>query len=416
MADSRPLPLWAGRTAALLGILLVALNLRTAVAVISPIVAEIDVDIHLDSAELGVLGAVPPIAFALTAVFGALIAKKVGLERLLALALIAMVAGQLLRSAAPNFAVLLAGSLIALAGAGLGNVLLPPIVKRYFPDRIGLMTSLYVTLLSLGTAVTAALSAPIAQVGGWRTSLGVWSIMALASLVPWATVLLRQRRTLAAVQPAELLTEAVPNLGGPPTGSARRIWHSKTAWMLGILFALTTMQVYAAFAWLPQLLVDIAGVTPVQSGGLLALYIIIGLPSALVIPLLTARLRNVGWVIQSGVALFVAGYLGLLFMPTVATWLWIVLIGAGPLLFPAALTLINLRSRTHEGAVALSGFVQTIGYTFGALGPLLVALLHGITGSWTAPLVLLLVAAIATTFAGVKMAKPSFVEDDIARR
>ena len=416
MADTRPLPLWAGRTAALLGILLVGLNLRTAVAVISPIVAEIDVDIHLDSAELGVLGAVPPIAFALSALFGALIAKRVGLERLLTLALVAMIAGQLLRSAATNFEGLLVGSLIALVGAGIGNVLLPPIVKRYFPDRIGLMTSLYVTLLTLGTAVTAALSAPIAQVGGWRMALGVWSILVLASLAPWVTVLLWQRRARGALLQADVLTEAVPKLGKPPAGSARPIWHSKTAWSLGIVFALTTFQVYAAFAWLPQLLVDIAGVTPVQSGGLLALYSIIGLPLALVIPVLTARLKNVGWVIQCGIALFVVGYLGLLFMPTVATWLWIVLAGAGPLLFPAALTLINLRSRTHEGAVALSGFVQTVGYSFGALGPLLVGLLHGMTGSWTAPLVLLLVTAIATTFAGVKMAKPSFVEDDLSRR
>ena len=416
MADTRPLPLWAGRTAALLGILLVGLNLRTAVAVISPIVAEIDVDIHLDSAELGVLGAVPPIAFALSALFGALIAKRVGLERLLTLALVAMIAGQLLRSAATNFEGLLVGSLIALVGAGIGNVLLPPIVKRYFPDRIGLMTSLYVTLLTLGTAVTAALSAPIAQVGGWRMALGVWSILALASLAPWVTVLLRQRRARGALLQADVLTEAVPKLGKPPAGSARSIWHSKTAWSLGIVFALTTFQVYAAFAWLPQLLVDIAGVTPVQSGGLLALYSIIGLPLALVIPVLTARLKNVGWVIQCGIALFVVGYLGLLFMPTVATWLWIVLAGAGPLLFPAALTLINLRSRTHEGAVALSGFVQTVGYSFGALGPLLVGVLHGMTGSWTAPLVLLLITAIATTFAGVKMAKPSFVEDDLSRR
>ncbi|WP_354568881.1 MFS transporter [Glaciihabitans sp. UYNi722] len=410
MSDSRPLPLWAGRTVALVGILLVALNLRTAVAVISPIVSEIDVDIHLDSVELGVLGAVPPIAFALSALFGALIAKRVGLERLLVLALLAMIGGQLLRSVSANYAVLLIGSLIALVGAGTGNVLLPPIVKRYFPDRIGLITSLYVTLLSIGTAVTAALTAPIADSVGWRMSLAVWSIMALVALVPWVTVLLRHRRERAAA-----LLDHAPEIEEPPVDAIGRIWHSKTAWTIAVVFALSSFHAYSAFAWLPQLLIDLTGVTPVQAGALLGLYSVIGLPAALIIPLLTARLRNVGWVIQSGIAFFVLGYLGLLFAPTAVPWLWVVLIGAGPLLFPAALTLINLRSRTHEGSVALSGFVQTIGYTLGALGPLLVALLHGLTGGWTGALILLIVTALAVTIPASRLAKPTYVEDDMAR-
>jgi CP family cyanate transporter-like MFS transporter len=410
MPDPRPLPLWAGRTVALLGILLVALNLRTAVAVISPIVAEINVDIRLDSVGLGVIGAVPPIAFALSALFGALIARRTGLERLLALAIVAMIVGQLLRSAATNFAVLLIGSLIAMVGAGIGNVLLPPLVKRYFPDRIGLMTSLYATLLAIGTAVTAALTAPIANSVGWRTSLAVWSIMALTALVPWVTILLRHRRDRAAVAADE-----VSDLEEPSADAIGRIWRSKTAWTVAIVFALSAFHVYVAFAWLPQLLVDIVGVSHVQAGGLLALYSIVGLPSALVVPLLTARLKNVGWVIQSGVAAFVLGYLGLLLLPTVLPWLWVVLIGAGPLLFPAALTLINLRTRTHEGSVALSGFVQTVGYGIGALGPLLVAMLRGLTGGWTAVLILLIVTALLCAVVGARLTKPTFVEDDVAR-
>ncbi len=410
MPDSRSLPLWAGRTVVLLGVLLVGLNLRTAVAVISPIVPEIGVDIRLDSVALGVIGAVPPVAFALSALFGALLAKRIGVERLLTLSIVAMIVGQLLRSAATNFALLLLGSLIAMMGAGIGNVLLPPIVKRYFPDRIGLVTSLYVTLLSIGTAITAALTAPIADSLGWRTSLAVWSIMALIALVPWVIVLLRHRRDRAALQAG-----GEPELEEPPLGTTGRIWHSKTAWTIAVIFAMSAFHVYVAFAWLPQLLVDVAGVSHVQAGALLALYSIVGLPAALVVPLLTARLKNVGWVIQSGVAAFVLGYLGLLLVPTVLTWLWVLLIGAGPLLFPAALTLINLRTRTHEGSVALSGFVQTIGYGIGALGPLLVATLRGLTGGWTVVLILLMATAVACAVVGTRLAKPTYVEDDSAR-
>ncbi|HEY0260480.1 MAG TPA: MFS transporter [Lacisediminihabitans sp.] len=411
MPNSRPLSLWAGRTMALLGILLVALNLRTAVAAISPIVPSIRVDIPLNSLALGIVGMVPPVAFALSGLFGASLAKRLGLERLLVLAIVAMVIGHLLRAIAPGFVVLLLGSVIALVGTGIGNVLLPPLVKRYFPDRIGLVSSLYLTVLSIGTALPAALSAPIADSSGWRSSLAIWSVVAFASLVPWAAVLLQHRRELAALD-AE--ADEAPELEEPEAPLSRRIWRSRVAWTIAIVFALSSLHAYAAFAWLPQILIDIAGVPPVVAGNLLALFSIVGLPAALIMPVLTVRLRNVGWLIQSGIAAFIVGYLGLLFVPTVATWLWVVLIGAGPLLFPVCLTLINLRTRTHEGAVALSGFAQGIGYTIAAFGPLLVGLLHTVTGGWTAALVLLLATAIACIYTGARLNRVVYLEDELA--
>ncbi len=411
MPDSRLLPLWAGRTMALLGILLVALNLRTAVASISPIVAEIGADIRLDSVALGIIGAVPPIAFSFSALFGVLAAKRIGLERLLALAIVAMIAGHLLRSVAANFAVLLLGSVVALVGAGIGNVLLPPLVKRYFPDRIGLMTSLYVTLMSTSAAIPAALSAPIADSAGWRLSLAVWSALALTSLMPWVVVLLQHRRERAALTTAD----EAPELERPRPQLTGRIWHSKVAWTIAVVFALSSFHAYTMYAWLPRLLIDTAGVTSVQAGALLALFSIIGVPASIIVPVLTVRLKNVSWLLQSGIAAFVFGYLGLLFLPTTATWLWVALIGVGQLLFPACLTLINVRSRTHDGSVALSGFVQAVGYALAAPGPLVVAILNGATGGWTAPIILLIVSALACTFAAARLARPTFVEDDIRR-
>ena len=189
----RLMPLWAGRMMALVGILLVALNLRTAVASISPIAAQIGADIPLTALGLGLIGMVPPVAFAASGFLAAPGARKLGLERMLILAILAMVAGLLVRAAAGNYTVLLVGNVIALAGAGVGNILLPPLVKRYFPDRIGLLTSLYVTVMSVSTALPAGLAAPITSAVGWRASLGMWSILALTSAIPWI-VLLHQNR------------------------------------------------------------------------------------------------------------------------------------------------------------------------------------------------------------------------------
>ncbi|MHB1172946.1 MAG: MFS transporter, partial [Lacisediminihabitans sp.] len=388
MPDLRPLllPLWAGRAMALLGILLVALNLRTAVASISPIAAEISVDIRLDSVGLGVVGMIPPIAFALSGIFGAFGAKRLGLERFLVLAILLMIAGHFVRAVSGSFLALFLGSVLALAGAGIGNVLLPPLVKRYFPDRVGLVTSLYAGVMSFSTAIPAALSAPIADSAGWRLSLGIWSVLALTALVPWIAVLLQHRRERAALTAAD----EAPEMIEPSHELVGRIWHSRVAWTIAFVFALSAFHAYAVFAWLPQLLVQIAGVTTIQAGALLALYSLMGVPAALIVPVLATRLKNVSWLLQTGIVAFIVGYLGLLLIPTAAPWLWVALIGAGPLLFPACLTLINLRTRSQQGSVALSGFVQGVGYSLGAFGPLLVGILHDLTRGWTAALLLLL--------------------------
>ena len=394
--------LWPGRGLALVGIFLVAANLRTAVAALSPIVAEINADIPLGVVSLGVLGMLPPVCFALFGIFTPMITRRHGLEAPLVLALVAILTGHVARGLSGSITMLIIGSVIAFAGLGIGNVLLPPLVKKYFPDRVGLVTSLYVTVVSLSALVPPLIAVPVADAAGWRISLGMWMLLALLALVPWITMLVRHRaRTLGPI-----VDEADATILG-------RLWKSSIAWALAGVFAVSALNAYAMFAWLPQLLVDTAGVSPAQAGTLLAVYAGMGIPCALIIPALTARLTNVGPLVYVGVFAFVAGDLGLLFAPETLTWLWVSLAGLGPLFFPLALVLINLRTRTHAGAVALSSFVQSIGYTLGALGPLVFGLLHELSGGWTWPLIFLLATALVIIIAGAVIGRPHMLEDDL---
>jgi CP family cyanate transporter-like MFS transporter len=410
----RPLPLWAGRTLALSGILLVALNLRTAVAAMSPITDQIAVDIPLSSVALGALGALPPIAFAASGLLAPPVARAIGLERGIAIAAAAMVLGSAIRGFSDSYLVLLVGSVLALAGMGFGNILLPPAVKRYFPDRIGLVTTAYATLLAVSTAVPAVLSAPVADAAGWRVSLGIWAILALTSLLPWLLLLMRDRRVRAVAEANGGAQQAVEVDAAEPA-LFRRMLRSRVAWAIGLSFAVSSLNAYALFAWLPAMLGDIAGVDRVTAGALLAVYGIAGLPAAIVVPLIAVRIKNVGLLVELGVACFVAGYLGLLFAPTFAPLLWVILAGLGPIIFPVCLVLINLRTRSHHTSTALSGVVQTIGYSVGALGPLLVGVLHNSTGGWTAPLIFLLSTVVVAAVTGVMLARPRYVEDDLAQ-
>jgi len=401
-----PRSLWAGRTLALLGILLVAGTLRSAVAALSPIVGQISVDVPLSATAIGVLGMLPPVCFALFGIFTPVFTRRLGLEKVLVIALVAMAVGHLTRGLAGTFSVMILGSIVTFAGLGAANVLLPPLVKKYFPDRVGLMTSLYVTVVSFSALLPPLIAVPVADAAGWRVSLGLWFLPALVALAPWLTMLVRRR---GQVEADAALEEADPALLG-------QIWRSSIAWALAFVFAASALNAYAMFAWLPQLLIDNAGVTPAQAGTLLSIYAAMGIPCALLIPWLTARMKNVAGLVYLGVALFLAGDLGLLLAPATLTWLWVVLAGLGPLFFPLALVLINLRTRTHAGSVALSGFVQSIGYIIGALGPLVVGLLHEMSGSWTAPLLFLIATAVAITIAGAVIARPQLLEDELERR
>ncbi|POH69014.1 MFS transporter [Cryobacterium zongtaii] len=406
MSEFSPRPLWTGRTLALLGIVLVAANLRTAVAALSPIVSQISTDIPLTATSIGLLGMLPPVCFAVFGIFTPVFTRRLGLENVLVLALTAMLIGHLTRGGAGFLTALMIGSVITFAGLGVGNVLLPPLVKKYFPDRVGLITSLYVTVVSLSTLIPPLIAVPVADAAGWRVSLGLWVLPVVVALVPWLTMFVRHR---VQASPGALVEEAEPALLG-------RIWRSSIAWALAVVFAASSLNAYAMFAWLPQLLIDTAGVTPAQAGTLLSVYAAMGIPCALLIPWLTSRMKNVAILVYLGVAAFLIGDLGLLLAPGTLTWLWVVLAGLGPLFFPLTLVLINLRTRTHAGSVALSGFVQSVGYTLGALGPLCVALLHEITGAWTAPLLFLIGTALAITVAGAVVARPHLLEDDLERR
>lgn len=400
-------PLWRGRALVLVGIVLLALNLRTAVSSLSPILGAVGGDIPLDALGIGVIGMLPPVAFAIAGAAAPWFARRIGLEWAVAVSCLAMVLGPLVRSLATDYATLVLGTALTLAGMGVCNILLPPVVKDYFPDRIGQLTALYATLMSIGTAVPALVAAPLADGAGWRASLALWAIVAAAMLVPWTVIAVRATRDARAAQRAAAAL-------GPEAAPVGSLVRSRVAWAITLAFVVAAINSYATFAWLPALLVDTAGVSVAEAGALLALFGIMGLPTSLAIPVIAPRLRNVGPLVALGVLLLTIGWAGILLAPAVA-WLWVTLIGLGVLLFPLCLVLINLRTRSVPMATSLSGFVQSIGYSGGALGPLVVGIVHDATGSWLAPVLLLIGVTLLGLVAAIVLARPLTVEADLER-
>lgn len=404
MSSTAARPLWAGRALALVGIVLFAFSLRSAVASLSPVIDHVARDFPLPDTVVGLIGTAPPICFAVFGLLTPMLERRLGLERLAVIAMSAAALGLIARGLAVDAVTLLMASALVFGAVGVGNVLLPPLVKKYFPDRIGLVTTVYSTMLAASTFLPPLIAVPVADAAGWRASLAVWAVFALAAMIPWITLLLRSRGG-----PAVRMEGANPAVFG-------RMWRLPLAWALLTGFAVSGIVAYVSFAWLPQILVDIADVTPAQAGALLSLFAAMGLPASLLVPLLVTRWNATRVLFLVSVVTGLAGVAGLLFAPTSVPWLWIVLLGLGPLLFPLSLVLLGLRARTHEGAVALSGFVQSIGYAVTALFPFGIGLLHDATDSWTGPLIVLAVVMLAALPAGMVASRRHTVEDEWEQR
>jgi CP family cyanate transporter-like MFS transporter len=410
---STPRPLWQGRTLAVVGIVLFAFSLRSAVASLSPLFDHISAEFDLPAAVIGLIGTAPPVCYAVFGLLTPALERRFGLERLAVAAMVVVALGLVARSLAPDAGLLLAGTALVFAAVGTGNILLPPLVKRYFPDRIGLMTTVYSTTMAVSTALPALVAVPVADASDWHFSLGLWAVFALVATIPWIGLAVRHHRETVAIGVPDVADDE--DVEEPSPRAFGRMWRVPLAWALLVSFAASATMAYTSFAWLPKMLVDVAGVTPAVAGGLLSLFGFMGLPASLAVPLLVTRWNATRLLIGVAIACGLVGLAGLLFAPTFAPWLWVALFGLAPLLFPLVLVLLGLRTRTHEGAVALSGFVQSIGYGIAALFPLGIGLLHDATDSWTGPIVVLALVVVAVIPAGAVAARPHTVEDEWER-
>jgi len=399
-----------GRVLALVGILLVALHVRAAVTAVSPLLDLVRDDVELTATHAGLLGAVPVVSFALFGALSPAIARAIGLELAVVLAMLASAAGEVLRATTTTAPSFLAFSVLALAGLGVGNVLLPPLVKRYFPDRIGALTAAYSVVMVVSLSVPPLAAVPIAVRYGWRASVATWAVLGVLAVLPWFGVMVRSRVARGALTAVARRDPAAPPRLGRGELSAGRVWRSPLAWAMAVTFSMNTTNGYVLYAWLPQLLAD-AGIDEATAGTWLAYYAFLGVAPALLVPLAAVRMRRPWLLVAFFVSCLVVGYTGLVFSPSGPLWLWLLAAGLGTGNFPLLLTLINLRTRTHAGAASLSGFTQGLGYALAGAGPVVAGLLHEATGGWDAILWFLVGTALVLGVAGWFACRPVMLED-----
>jgi CP family cyanate transporter-like MFS transporter len=383
---------------AALAVALTALNLRTAVTGFTPLLEIIGDDLGFGLALAGLLGTVPAATFGVFGFFAPVVTRRFGLERTATAALGLSALAIVLRAFSPTPAVLVASTVLALAGIGAANVVIVPLVKVWFADRIALWTSAYLLLMQTGQFVAPLLAVPVAEAASWRWSVGIWAVPAAVAAAVWLALAVRLPADHHAPVPA----------GSP--AARPRVARSSTVWGLLGLFAMMSLSNYSIITWVPAVLTD-AGASASFGGSMVGLYSVWGVLAALVVPHVATRMENPFAVVVACSVVLVAGYLGLAVAPLDGTVLWICALGIGVSTFPLCMTLINHRTRSPQVASTVSGFVQGIGYGLAAVGPVGLGLLREATGSWTTPLVVLAATAVPGVVAGWFACRPRYVED-----
>lgn len=380
----------------LVAVMLVAANLRPAVTSLGSVLDEVRTALHMSPTWASVLTALPGLCFGVAGFLAPAAARRFGLARAIGIAMVFLTIGVIGRVLdGPN--AVLAGTLVACAGIAVCNVLIPVVVKESYPNRIGLVTGLYTAVLQLAAAAGSLVTPPVGHaVGGWRFGLGEWGALAVLGTVGWWLVARHGHDATG--------TAAVPHDVEP----TKKLLRNRLAWAVTGFFGLQSMFAYAIMGWSPTIFMS-AGVSQGEAGAMLSVMSVIGVPLSLFVAPIAARQRSQSAWLSGISGVGAIGVVGLIVAPGVSPWLWAVLLGIGLGVFPIAIAVITLRTRTSTDTRQLSTMSQGIGYLLAAVGPLVVGILHGSTGSWTASLVFMLVGIGLQMVIGVFAGRPKFV-------
>lgn len=379
----------------LLGILLIAANLRAPITSLGPVLSLLQQDFGLNPAASGLLNALPLVLFAALSPFAPKLSRRLGLERALFAALISIGIGCVLRSTGLAAGLWLGTTLIGV-GIAVANVLVVPLVKRDFPQHAALCIGLYAATMALMAAIASGVAAPLATLSehGWRLALGIWFGLALLALAVWLPHMMRAT------------PQALPDSGD--VAPRVRMWRSALAWQVSMFMALQTLVFYTLIDWFPAMAHE-AGIGAAQAGSYLFAYQAVAVVANLTASVAIKRLsdqRILGFLCSLAI---VIGVLGLLLAPAQALW-WLSFAGVGAgMSMVTCLALFGLRSRDHHQASALSGMAQCVGYGLGSAGPFLAGWLRNLSGGWHMPLAMLLIAALMQMIFAVLAGRKRYV-------
>ena len=382
------------------GIILIATNLRPAITSVGPLLGTLRTERHRSYGLAGLLTTLPLLAFAAFSMLAPKLSRRFGNALVIFAGLLTLIIGVLMRSIS-SIATLFIGTFVLGIAIAICNVLLPSVIKRQFPGRVGLMTGIYATWMGIFAALGSGISVPLAErLGlGWKGALAFWALWAAVAAIVWIPQLRNRQKPDGA-------REVNVRLSG--------LWRSPLAWQVTLFMGLQSLIFYVSISWLPELL-DQRGLSISAAGWIVSFMQFVGLPGTFLIPVLADRTPSQRWLVIITCAFYVVGLSGLLFS-TAWPVLWIALLGLGQgSSISLSYAFLGLRARNSGQAAELSGMAQSVGYILAAVGPVLIGYLHDMTHDWTLPLGFLIVITFVMLLAGLGAGRDAYVTPNVER-
>lgn len=378
--------------ATIVAIVLAAGLLRTPFVSVAPVARDIQLDLGVGAAVVGLLTSIPVLCFAVCSPVAIAVIRRVGIDGAFSLAMVGALVGCLIRAFGGVTGVLV-GTVVIGAFIAVGNVVVPMIIARDFAaHRAHTMTAVFTSALNVGTMSATLATVPLAGAHGWRLAIACWLGFALAALAVWIPL----RGVRRALLPQPRMPRPEHRTGAP-------VGRDSTTWLLAITFCGQGFGFYALTAWLPTLLAS-QGFSASAAGAISSIFQVGGIAGCLLVPVITRRGSLLLAVLAIGVGWLIVP-LGLMFLPGA----WLAWCSIGGLAQGGGITLVFIMIASFgddsHGTAGRSGLVQGVGYAVAATGPSLLGALHEVTGGWRLPLLTVLIAALLFLTTGVVVAR-----------
>ena len=385
---------WKGTTLLLVfGIIFIASTLRMPLTVVGPIVSFIRDDLGISNVLAGFLTTIPLLAFAIISPFAPVVARKLGLELTLFLSTNLLALGIILRSLGTT-GLLVFGTVLIGVAISFGNVLIPGLLKLKFPYHVGLLMAFFTMSMNLTAGLGAGISYPIANSSlGWQGALAVALILVVLTILIWI--------------PQLKLNKPEPATTAKKTG--KPLWKSPVTWAVTGAMGLQSLLFYTTAAWIPEIYIA-QGLAPDKAGWMFSIMQFSQVPMALAVPIIAGKMASQRPLVFMFTSFYLVGFVGVVMEWTTLGILWMILLGlAGGASFALAMMFFTLRTRTAFEAADLSGFAQSLGYLFAAIGPILFGYLHDLFGGWNITGWLFVVVAMTLFLCSMRASKDEYV-------
>ena len=383
----------------LCAMILLATNMRSPIVALGSIAPVVQGALNISETQIGWLGAVPMLTFALGAFIAPAIGKRFGLENTLIAMISLLTMGMIVRSLIPTWMGFLGGTLLLTLAIGFANTLAAPVIKQRTPNHIPLITGLFSLTMTVSAGIVAGVVLPLSEQVGWQWALGGWSILGVFAIVFW--VFLRLRLGSSSDQIVPIATQGSSDIS---------MWRTSFAWQIAIFMGLQSLLFYTAASFLPSIWLS-KGLSAVSAGQMNSVFQFMAPVAILSLTWLVNRGRPIQALAVFAAVLNVIGLLGVSYLSADLAWLWSALMGIGcSAIFTLSMMLFSMRTYTANQSSELSGMAQAVGYLIAFFGPLGTGWLHEATDSWDLPLLIMLILMVANVGFAWLVSRPVMVD------